>query len=116
MATDISAYSAARVKDAGFVWGGGAEAGQGAERAYSCSGTAKAGRSSANVFGELAEAVAPSGAEVRGVGRAVTAVPGLSGVWAGAAWARTAWALVGSSCADAEIRGVEGAVAAMPRL
>ena len=35
--------------------------------------------------GELAGAVAPSGAEVRGVGRAVAAVPELLGAWVGAA-------------------------------
>ena len=44
--------------------------------------------------GELAGTVAPSSTEARGVGRAVATVPGLSGVWAGAAWAGTVRALV----------------------
>ena len=43
---------------------------------------------------ELARAVAPCGAQVPGVGRAVTTVLGLSGAWAGAAWAGAARALV----------------------
>jgi len=79
----------------------------------SCSNTAKAGRSSAKVSGELAGHVVPSGAEVSGVGRAVTTVPGLSR--AGVAWARTAWPWCRSSGADAEARCVEGSAAAMPR-
>ena len=75
VATDISACSVARVEGRRVRGGGGgrADAGQGAERVRSCSNTAKAGRSSAKVSGELAGAVAPSGAEVRDVGRAVPA-------------------------------------------
>ena len=63
------------------------------------------------VFGELAGTVAPSSAEVRGAG----AVGGMGwggmgrdGVGPGGPWRR-------SSGADAEIRSVEGAVAATPR-
>ena len=58
--------------------------------------------------GELAGTAAPSGAEVRGVGRAVTAMPGLPGAWAGAAWAGTARALVPEQwrrCRDTWCRG-----------
>ena len=42
-------------------------------------------------------------------------VAGIVGAWAGAARAGAAWALVPNSGADSEIRGLERAVAAMPR-
>jgi len=54
------------------------EAGQGAGWALGCGNTAKAGRSSVKVPGELARTVAQSGTKVRGVGKAVTTVPGLA--------------------------------------
>ena len=79
MATDISECSVAGLKSTGLTGGGRAEAGQGAGRAHGCSYTAKAGRSSAMVPGELARTVAPSGNEVRGFGIAVTTVTGMSG-------------------------------------
>ena len=86
VATDISACSVARVAGGGRARGGRGEqdarAGGGqsrsrameAGRARSCSYTVKVRRCRAKVSGELAGAVAPSGAEVRDVGRAVTSV------------------------------------------
>jgi len=64
------------------------------------------------VSGELAGTVAPSSAEVNGLGRAMAAVPGLSGEWAGAAWAGAAWVAdiegAPEDADDTERRGVEG--------
>ena len=72
--------------------GGRAEAGQGGgERALAVILSRQGGAVQRCLgTGELAGTVAPSSAEVRGVGGAVTVVPGLSGAWAGAAWARVA--------------------------
>ena len=71
---------------AGGGWQNRADAEQGgAGRAHSCSKTATAGTSSAEVSGELAGAVAPGGAEVRDVGRAVTTVAAWCRARAGAA-------------------------------
>ena len=88
----------------------------------SFSKTFKAERSSTKVPGELAGDVAPASAKVCGVvgglAGGVTAVPGLSGTWAGAAWAGAAWALAPEQwrrCRDTWCRSCSGCDAEMRR-
>ena len=76
----------------------------GGRRARGCRNTAKAGRSDEKAPGELAVHVALSGTETSGVGRAVKAVPGLSGAgWRGPG-RRVSWCR--GSGADEKLRVV----------